>query len=238
MCYNAKSYIKNTIKVDYIFKVKKRCNRHKELIMESKFSSVDLTAGQLNDIVIKLGGHEEALRFLRDEELVAEPKKWREQDGVIYFSVTSDGTTGEEWIVRLEKKGFKVSQEAKKVLCSDDFKSSSGVTTEIAVLKSNLWYDHERTTRVVRNKASGFGLVTPNGEVACLIREAFSDKDIEDMGLWRIVIMHEPIMSSDNFILLLLCVGKSWLKSFYGDLSIWWQHGNGFAFALSQVPGS
>jgi hypothetical protein len=35
------------------------------------FVSAGLTAGQLNDIVEKLGGHDEALRFLRDEIVVA-----------------------------------------------------------------------------------------------------------------------------------------------------------------------
>src|SRR3989344_4861228 len=33
---------------------------------------------------------------------------WREKDGVIYFSVTSDGTTGEDWITRLESQGLQV----------------------------------------------------------------------------------------------------------------------------------
>ena len=39
---------------------------------EEKFSSADLTGGQLNAVVKKLGGHEGALKFLRDE-LVVQP---------------------------------------------------------------------------------------------------------------------------------------------------------------------
>src|SRR3989338_6914714 len=85
---------------------------------------------QLNAIVKKLGGHDMALRFLRDELSVSEPtRSWREEDGVIYFSVTSDGTTGEDWITRLESKGFRVGDYAKQVRRSPDFKPTSGVTT-------------------------------------------------------------------------------------------------------------
>ncbi len=38
--------------------------------MSTEFASADLTAGQLNAIVKKLGGHEEALKFLRGETMV------------------------------------------------------------------------------------------------------------------------------------------------------------------------
>src|SRR3989344_4056544 len=60
---------------------------------------------------------------------------WREEDGVIYFSVTSDGMSGGEWIKRLESKGFRVGDYAKNVLRSKDFKPTEGVVTEVAVLK-------------------------------------------------------------------------------------------------------
>jgi len=70
-------------------------------------------------------------------------RSWREQDGVIYFTVTSDDTTGEEWIIRLEKKGYRVSNYAKSILRSDGFKPTKGVVTEIAVLKGILFSDSD-----------------------------------------------------------------------------------------------
>ena len=64
--------------------------------MITEFASAGLTAGQLNAIVKKLGGPDMALGFLRDELSVSEPtRSWREENGVIYFSVTSHGATGE-----------------------------------------------------------------------------------------------------------------------------------------------
>jgi hypothetical protein len=205
----------------------------------SKFASSDLTAGQLNAIVKKLGGHDMALRFLRDELSVSEPtRSWREEDGVIYFSVTSDGTTGEDWITRLESKGFRVGDYAKQVLRSPDFKPTNGVTTEVAVLKGMLFEDHSRITSKIRAEGALRKLVVPNAELACLIREKFTDKEIEAMGLWWIVVMHEPINDSGGDPSLLYadrCDVGRWLNAYYDRPDGRWDRGCGFAFAVSQV---
>ena len=207
--------------------------------MSTEFASAGLTAGQLNAIVKKLGGHDMALRFLRDELSVSEPtRSWREEDGVIYFSVTSDGTTGEDWIKRLEGNGFRVGDYAKQVLRSPDFKPTNGVTTEVAVLKGMLFEDNDRITKKIRAEADKRKLSKPNAELACLIREKFTDKEIEAMGLWYIVAMHEPINDSDGDPHLLYArrydVGR-WLNAYYDRPGDRWHRDHGFAFAVSQV---
>ena len=208
-------------------------------IMSTEFASAGLTAGQLNAIVKKLGGHDMALRFLRDELSVSEPtRSWREEDGVIYFSVTSDGTTGEDWIKRLEGNGFRVGDYAKQVLRSPDFKPTNGVTTEVAVLKGMLFEDNDRITKKIRAEADKRKLSKPNAELACLIREKFTDKEIEAMGLWWIVAMHEPINDSDGDPGLLRADrygGGRWLSACYGRPGYGWSRDSGFAFAVSQV---
>ena len=207
--------------------------------MSTEFASAGLTAGQLNAIVKKLGGHYMALRFLRDELSVSEPtRSWREEDGVIYFSVTSDGTTGKDWITRLESKGFRVGDYAKQVLRSPDFKPTSGVTTEVAVLKGMLFEDNDRITKKIRAEADKRKLSKPNAELACLIREKFTDKEIEAMGLWYIVAMHEPINDSDGDPFLLNAnrydVGR-WLSACSVRPGSRWYRDYGFAFDMSQV---
>ncbi|TSC83408.1 MAG: Uncharacterized protein G01um101417_627 [Parcubacteria group bacterium Gr01-1014_17] len=209
---------------------------------EQLFASAGLTAGQLNAIVKKLGGHDMALRFLRDELSVSEPtRSWREEDDVIYFSVTSDGTTGEDWIKRLEGNGFRVGDYAKQVLRSPDFKPTSGVTTEVAVLKGTLFEDNDRITKKIRAEADKRKLSKPNAELACLIRLKFTDKEIEDMGLWYIVAMHEPINDSDGYPGLLGSgrdVDGQWLDAYSVLPGDGWGSGHGFAFALPQVQSS
>ncbi|MEI6238554.1 MAG: hypothetical protein WCP15_03415 [bacterium] len=207
--------------------------------MSTEFASADLTAGQLNAIVKKLGGHDGAIKFLQGKLSVSEPtRNWREQDGVIYLSVTSDGTTGPQWIERLEGKGFRSSDYAKSVLRSPDFKPTSGVTTEIAILKGMLFEDSNRITKKIRAEADKRKLTTPNAEVACLIRENFSDEDIEAMGMIWIVAMHEPIKDSGGVPDLLSADrgdGGRWLYAYYGEPDCWWNRDCGFAFVVSQV---
>jgi hypothetical protein len=204
-----------------------------------KFASADLTAGQLNAIVKKLGGQEAALKFLRGELSVSEPtRNWREEDGVIYFSVTSDGTTGPQWIERLEGKGFRIGDYAKSVLRNEDFKPTSGVTTEVAVLKGMLFEDNKRITKNIRTEAANRTLETPNAEIACLIREKFTDEEIKAMGLTWIVAMHEPIKDSDGGPVLLSADrndGGCWLGADDDEPGSRWNRESGFAFAVSQV---
>ncbi len=207
--------------------------------MSTEFASAGLTAGQLNAIVKKLGGHDMALRFLRDELSVSEPTRlWREEDGAIYFSVTSDGTTGEDWIKRLESNGFRVGDYAKQVLRSSDFKPTNGVTTEVVVLKGMLFEDNDRITKNIRAEADKRKLSKPNAELACLIREKFTDKEIEAMGLIWIVAMHEPINDFGGDPSLLDASrsgGGRWLSAYRDGPDYGWLRDRGFAFAVSQV---
>ena len=210
--------------------------------MRTEFASAGLTAGQLNAIVKKLGGHDMALRFLRGEISVSKPtRSWREEDGVIYFSVTSDGTTGEDWIKRLEGHGFRVGDYAKQVLRTPSFKPTSGVTTEVAVLKGMLFEDNDRITKKIRAEADKRKLSKPNAELACLIREKFTDKKIEAMGLWYIVAMHEPINDSVGDPDLLGAsrhgVGR-WLYAYHVRPVNRWDRDGGFAFAVSSFDSA
>jgi hypothetical protein len=174
-----------------------------------------------------------------DSQFASKPtRSWTEQDGVIRFSVTSDGTTGEEWIKRLEGKDFRVSHYAKQALRSQEFKPTSGVTTEIAVLKGMFFSGNARKTEDVRAEACRRKLTKLNAETACLIREKFTDAELEAMGLWWIVVMHEPIKDpggSSN----LLGAGRSgfgrWLGACVGDPGGGWDRGGGLAFSVSQV---
>ncbi len=208
-------------------------------IMSTEFASSNLTAGQLNAAVKLLrrqAGKNGFERFLRGEVTVSEPERaWCEHGGVIYFRVTSDGTTGEEWIERLEERGFRVSDCAKGVLRSPDFKPTSDVTTEVAVLKGMLF---GRNTPIAKKTCAEAGrrrLTKLNAETACLLREKFTDEEIEAMGLWSIVAMHEPIknLTGDPSLLGVSgSAGDRQLGAYYGDPAYWWLCENGFAFAV------
>lgn len=211
--------------------------------MSSEFASAPYTAGQLNAMVKllkKQGGEDGPERFLRGELTVSElVRSWREQDGVIYFTLLpTDGTAGPQWIERLEKKGVQLSKWAKGVLNSPDFKPTNGIISNIAVLKWLFWNDSDRNTKNIRAEADKRNLIKPNAEVACLIREMFTDKELEAMGLWWIVAMHDPIKDSDGVPDLLFAgrdVGGHWLDAACVRPDDEWGRGLGFAFVVSQV---
>jgi len=214
--------------------------------MKSEFLISNIPVGKLNAVIknimaqIGITEPEEAVRMVNagEVQITVIKTKWTEKDGVILFSVTSDGTTGEAWITRLERKNFSVGDYAKRILLSNSFKPTSGATTEIAVLKGEIFSDNDRTAQNIHKEAKNRKFITPNAEVACLIREKFSDQELEAMGLYWIVAMHEPIKDSggDPRLLSVLRIDNgSWLHSRYVDPDEKWFRGDGFAFVVSQV---
>lgn len=206
----------------------------------------DFTRGQLDAALMKIGqdagmGTADGIRaFLSGELSVSKPAcRWREQDGVIYFTLPpTDNTTGPEWIKRLEGKGFRIGDYAKSMLCSPDLKPTNGVIYEIAVLKGMLFEDDDRITKKIRAEANRLNLNKPNAEVACLVREKFTDEELEAMGLWWVVIMHEPIKDSggDPDLLDVSRGGNGrWLDACCDDPGHGWSRDDGFAFVISQV---
>jgi hypothetical protein len=205
----------------------------------NKFASADFTMRQMNAIVKKMGGADVARKFLRGELRLSTPsRQWIEENGIIRFSIKSDGTTGKAWISRLNGLGCRITDYAKSVLRSPDFHPTNGVTTEIAVLKGELFIDDDRFIEKIRAEARRRKLQTPSAELACFIREFLSDEDLEVMGLWWIITMHESIKTDIG--LCLLGAGRSGghshsLHAFCRGPDDGWHREYGFAFVESQV---
>jgi len=174
--------------------------------MNKGFIIKDVTSGKLNALVKNImkqtgvNDPNEAIRLFNSGEYVAVKgnKKWSEKDGVIYFTVTSDGTTGAQWIERLEEKGYVIGLFAKQSLLSEEFKPTNGVTTKVAVLKNLVFEQHQPVSEVITKAAHVRKWEAPNAEIACLIRENFTDDDLDVLDLVSITIMHEPIKDSDG----------------------------------------
>ncbi|MEK7614826.1 MAG: hypothetical protein AAB431_00385 [Patescibacteria group bacterium] len=177
---------------------------------------------------------------MKYDRIVTEPMPpWTERDGVISFSVTSNGMSGKAWIAHFEAKGSPVGMFATSVLLSPRFVPTNGVTTEIRVLKGILWQsDRARTSENIREEATRRELVKPNAELACLIRDMFSDAEIAAMGLWGIVAMHDPIEGShgNSNLLTAYCRGDYSLHPYDDRPDRQWDDYFGFAFVVaSQV---
>ena len=102
-------------------------------------------------------------------------------------------------------------------------------------MKGLLFPDNERLTgRIKWPEAGKRKFFAPNAEVSCLIRMKFSDEELKAMGLWHIVIMHEPFKDSMGVLRLLgeTCRGTMSLSSFPGRPEEKWSAANGFAFEV------
>jgi len=216
---------------------------------KSLFTIARLETGKLNALVknlmtrMNIDDPVEAVRRVNSGEwVVVKPAhRWREQNGAIYFKVTSNGMTGPKWIEHFNKKGIQISKWVQDILLSPDFKATCGVTTEVAVLMGILFTDNDRITDNIRAEAGKRNLTTPEAELGCLIRDMFTEEEIEAMGLEWIVAFHEPIKDSVGNPSLLGTgrnVKDPWLCSNYDEPGNRWFQKLGFAFVVSQVSSS
>jgi len=220
----------------------------KEVIMLDGFVIAKVMPGELNAMVktimdqMEITDANEAVRRVNSHEWVVSQKVslWEGQENVIDLGVlTSNGTTGVEWINRLEAKSFKVNDYvAKKVLRSEDFRPTYGVSYHIVVLKGELWKNSDRITKNIHIKAKSIKLEKPNVEVACLIRERFTDEEIKAFGLSALIVMHESIRDPRGDLFLgVHCYGKGhYLDAIFGDPDSEFDGRDGFVFITSIQP--
>ena len=160
----------------------------------------DLTVNQLEQIVDRVGGYERALKLINHElQVVDIVLPWQEKDEIIYLPpLTSDGTTGPEWIKRLrDKKRWLDGNERRAFFLSEDFKPTSGVTYNIAIMKGQLFSDLQRNTKNIYDEAEKNSFSQLNPEAACLISDFLNDEEFQilnRMGIFSIEIMHKPFI--------------------------------------------
>ncbi len=116
--------------------------------------------------------------------------QWTEQGGIIRFSVTSDGMTGPEWIKNLKTRGVEFEQSVLDLLRSSGFRSTSGRSYRVAILRGthvagDMWVGN--ITRAARARR----LRQLPLEAAFLVEATLSNKLFEDqLRLARIQIVH------------------------------------------------
>ena len=208
--------------------------------MKKAFAAANLTLGQMNALVKKLGGEDVVRRLLHGELTVCEvpefASRWREEGGVIHLTLTSNGMTGEQWIEHFEDRDFDLSVGAKQVLLRPGFRPSpKGTVFNIAILKGELFGENARDVCNIRVEADRCKFFTPNAEVACLIRESFTDKEIRKMGLAWITTMHDPLDDHDgneSLLSVLCCLDGNGLRAANGALGHRFGSNEGFAFEV------
>ena len=165
--------------------------------------------------------------------------KWRERDGVITLTLpVTDGTSGEQWMARLQNKGNTLSGNAGQVLLSPKFESTTGVIYKPVILKGELFSDGGRRIPRILAEAKRRELIIPEAEVACLIRENFSNEELQAMGLHFIGVLHKAIHNFAGQPKHFYVVRHSncrLLDTYYGESYDEWDIDSGFAFLVPQA---
>ena len=158
---------------------------------------------------------------------------WREENGIIYFSIMSNGMTGQEWISYFISRGNPIMDSIKYFLLSEEFKPTKSVVTEIAVLKGESFEDNQQALENIRKEAIRHRFVPPSLESTCLIRKRFTGEKIKAMGFGGgIVVIHKtgdfqkllPVVGVDNLYSISTLIDKPDRK--------WGIKGYGFAFEV------
>jgi hypothetical protein len=162
---------------------------------------------------------------------------WRQENDVIYFEVTSEGTTGLEWIERLGMKGFKFTNMASSLLHSEHFYPTNGITYQVAIFPARFFPKSKRITHSIREEAYRRKFANPQAEIACLIGEKLSCEALDVMGFSGIAVFHDPIQDLEGVPSLLSIYGRyasHWVGTCVGRPDTVWSSDCGFAFALPQ----
>ncbi len=142
----------------------------------------------------------EAIRLINSGEWIVSvtKKRWTiDEEGIIYIDLpVTMGITGPEW---LEKFSVYPSEETKHILESREFVVTTGKTYKIAIIPGIFFSNEERTLSNVGREIKTRGWFHGNKispEVACLLLEYLSLKDMSDLGLAFLEVLHYPMYNS------------------------------------------
>jgi hypothetical protein len=135
------------------------------------------------------------------------------EHGQICFEVTTLGLTGPEWLQRLTTGGHTVAALAKNILSKYDYNQNhrykTGKTLKVfLVFGEETKEDYDRTAKNMKDLASkqaGDQAVSDlKGELTFLLREKFTNEELEQLGVRYIVVPHTQIVDCEGYQNILL----------------------------------
>lgn len=195
----------------------------------SEFASANLTIGQVNAIVKKLGGEEGALSFLRDE-LVVKPASlnWSAWKTI---KLGTGLKSADDFRKAITASGMKIGDWANDILGKPEFTAISQETELglVVVSVAELGFKKGATREQIYNRAKERGLELCPAEVGPQLRLQYVDQPLND----RLVIGMEPIRHSDGFLYVFNVARHDaalWLHSDYDYPDYVWDSGTRFVF--------
>ncbi|MCM2339200.1 MAG: hypothetical protein NDI62_01960 [Burkholderiales bacterium] len=128
---------------------------------------------------------------------------WKEFYDEVFFRVTFKVLEGKEWVDSLKKRDIGVGESAYDLLVPKKLFSTEGkkgIKSKIILLRGSqlCGVGNKISVWKILVGASKRGLIHPNPEIACLICQNFTSKDIRQMGFDVVYIMHSSIVDSEE----------------------------------------
>jgi len=157
--------------------------------------NTDMTSDELRSLLGVIRDKDRAIGLISGELVISEPSLWFLKNGIIHFTVTSNGLTVQEETICSNGKKILVSRCVQGI----KFRVTEGVKYPIVVIPSSFWLkDNERLTGNIFAEAKTRRWTMPKIEVGYLIRQMFTDQQIRQMGFGSIITMHESIEDYDG----------------------------------------
>ncbi len=167
----------------------------------------------------------------------------RNEHGHIVLEIEGLDLTGEQEVERLEGAGFRVSDYAKPCFTStkqDGYNAEhrlvAGQKYKVALVPhKEIKRDADRTTDALRKLGEKYGYSKPLAGIIPRIRESVSDKQMEEMGFWYVVALHDTIQDSDGRPLVLYAYrldGGRWVGANWGKPGVEWDAYGASAFLV------
>jgi hypothetical protein len=111
-----------------------------------------------------------------------------------------------EWINYFKNNGFTLNHLSERVLVRERMRLN--IKKEYKVVAFTWGSMVEIPIRKLYQKANENGLIVPPIGITCSLRANLSDEDLKRMGIYRLVIMHEPINLDGDPLFLTIDKGK------------------------------
>lgn len=170
------------------------------------FSSENLTAGELNEMVetlmnlTQVKDPRKLFKLMRDGFFSIKVKDplCRKVGGFTYLSLTSTGKKGPEWQEDLSNKKVILDLSTLYLLSNGGFKPTSYEKFNIAILDGDLFKDKDRRIEKIGDIAARSQLLPCTHEVAFLLANLLTSEKIGIRQPATIVAMHEPVLNKDG----------------------------------------
>lgn len=163
------------------------------------------------------------------------------RSSVIYRNVVSPGCmNGPRWVKQLDERGIPIGECVREKLCLS-LELSQETTKRLAILGDGIFKKEDLTIKNIFAEAKRRRFANTHIMTAPLVCDKFSSRKVEAMGLWGLVVVHEPFRDEDgNLVFFGFAQGINGiycLNSFHVRPNTRWVDGLGFIVERRYSPG-